>query len=203
MVRRFFRWVKSLLGEEEPFDATLNAFTAMSDSLDTVYTHRISSPEIQKIRMEMHRTAYQIERLKQKSKRLGIWAAVFFLIGLIPISLFLLGIALIRYSKYREKQEKWRSLLLQYQWMSGEHPNGDQRKIQVEKRILQTAMRYKGRIYPEYLVIDCDLSLADSEKFLQQCVSHRIAFPEVDENGRIYYYFPTFDEDNLRILSAS
>lgn len=63
-----------------------------------------------------------------------------------------------------------------------------------EKIILKHAHAKKGKVYPEILAVESDLSLNEIEKMLRSCVDKHLATIELDKNGRTYYYFSSFDD---------
>ncbi len=63
-----------------------------------------------------------------------------------------------------------------------------------EKIILKHAHSKKGKVYPEILAVESDLSLSEIEKMLASCVNKHLATIELDKNGRTYYYFSSFDD---------
>ncbi len=151
--------------------------------------------DIGQLRRKILRLEYRVEREKRKARALGIWAAILMLLGLLPITLILLGIALVRYFAYRSHQQELAALRREYYWLR-EYGGGRKRQVDWEKEVLQCALRHSGKLYPEQLVLECDMNLATARQFLDRCVHHRIAQLEVDENGRTYYYFPSFDHSS-------
>jgi hypothetical protein len=63
-----------------------------------------------------------------------------------------------------------------------------------EKIILKHAHGKKGKVYPEILAVESDLSLNEIEKMMATCVDKHLATIEIDKNGRTYYYFSSFDD---------
>ncbi|MES2766940.1 MAG: hypothetical protein V4642_13785 [Bacteroidota bacterium] len=63
-----------------------------------------------------------------------------------------------------------------------------------EKIILKHAHAKKGKVYPEILAVESELSLSEIDKMMVSCVDKHLATIEIDKNGRTYYYFSSFDD---------
>ncbi len=65
---------------------------------------------------------------------------------------------------------------------------------EAERHLLQHAYNNDGKVYPEVLALESDFALAEIEHVLAICVDKHIASIELDERGRTYYYFASFDQ---------
>lgn len=63
----------------------------------------------------------------------------------------------------------------------------------VERSVIQHAYKHNGKVYPELLALEADLSLSQTESLLSSCVQKRLASIELDTDGRTYYYFSRLD----------
>ncbi len=171
----------------------LGDIAVLGKIFDDTWGRTAASEQLPKLRRRIALLEYRIERDKRKARSLGIWAAITLIVGLLPLTLIFIGVAVVRYMKYRSRQEELHTLREQYR-MAVAGTSDAQRQVDLEKKVLQAALRHQGKVYPEQLVLECDITLAVAQRFLEQCLKHRIAQLEVDERGRTYYYFPTFDQ---------
>lgn len=85
-------------------------------------------------------------------------------------------------NRYREELEA-----LEYTVFPEEHN-------EAERHLLQHAYNNDGKVYPEVLALESDFALAEIEHVLAICVDKHIASIELDDRGRTYYYFSSFDQ---------
>jgi len=105
------------------------------------------------------------------------------------------GLAALNFWTTRDVEEKLRRLYGEREAL-GALPAAPPFPSEVEKTILRHAYERQGRVYPQMLAINSDLSLAEIEHMLNLCVDKRLASIELEEKGRTYYYFSSLDDSD-------
>ncbi len=145
------------------------------------------------------------ERRIEKKKRsvavftifTGIWSVAWMFAdnGFGAPALIFAGLAAWQFYNVKELEQKFLRLRGEYDQFAQLNTNVSY-SPSGEKAILRHAFDHKGRVYPEMLAIESDFSLAEIEQMLAMCVEKRIACIELDDKGRRYYYFSSFDNSD-------
>jgi hypothetical protein len=107
-----------------------------------------------------------------------------------PFAVFT-GLAAYTFYTVKEEETKLQHIALEMENLHSFPPLGTD---ETEKIILRHAFQNNGRVYPERLAIETDFSLSQIENILKTCLGKNLATLEVDESGRLFYYFVTLDE---------
>lgn len=176
-----------------------NSLNYIADAMETPSTMSASSRSAM-LQYEAYRnTLRRVQRTEHKvestKKGVVIMAVITVVISLASreIEPFLIfgGITTVLYFELQSQKKKFQRLLAELaSYGNVQEITAD---VTSEKIVLQFAHRNRGKVYPEVLVLQTELSLQDVEKVLQSCVERKICSVELDGNGRMYYYFATLD----------
>ncbi len=205
-------------GGKEPKHVMGEAVRALMSIIDdtvakSASAKRLSSAE--QMRIEQHRrreesyyrltrsietTERRLEKKRKSFKVFTVLTAVFGIGFLFDSELAVLpllfgGLAALNFWTTRDVEEKLRRLYGEREAL-GALPAAPPFPSEVEKTILRHAYERQGRVYPQMLAINSDLSLAEIEHMLNLCVDKRLASIELDEKGRTYYYFSSLDDSD-------
>lgn len=166
-----------------------------------VFRNRSTLHQYERQRLDMHKKLVRrIERLEKsletRQKFMVISAILTVVVPILswefpPILLFGGLTAYLAYS-IRHSKEKLAQLHSEYQRLEqGDFPMPV--TYAVERSVIQHAYKHNGKVYPELLSLEADLSLSQAEGLLSSCVQKRLASIELDTDGRTYYYFSRLD----------
>ena len=75
-------------------------------------------------------------------------------------------------------------------------PAAGRPKESIEKTILRTAKKNRGRTTPAEIALESDLSMEQAQKYLEKLASKGYAEMRVKKSGLIVYVFPEFVDDD-------
>lgn len=216
-IKRDFKYNWSWQSDlSEVGDAVRSALDQASEVFSALFAKQLLTPE-EKARTEQYRRlvrkADQTERSAESNRKGSIFFAVgaliFFVSAifewesglLVPASIFG-GLSFISYTTFREKVKKLDTVRAEIAMLASRvdvpmpvRNAPSAAAISLEKVILQQAKQSKGRVYVEHVALETSGSIDQIESGLKSLVEKKIASVEFDNNGRVYYYFPSFDTE--------
>ncbi len=174
-----------------------NAVQTILDAVDTV-VNKQNKPQ-RRMREDTYRKMVRrldlAERQMDKKKRTLVVFGILTLIGIISTEtpLILIFGSILLYKSYTTYEHKRKILKLAEECRGFEDMNFPDERQSQEKAILQHAYSHNGKVYPEVIALESEFSLSEIEHMLAICVDKHIATIELDDNGRTYYYFASFD----------
>jgi hypothetical protein len=152
-------------------------------------THKIESAE------------HRVEKKRKSAVTLAIFAAIFGVSWTVSdfggafLPVVFAGFAALSFGKSRKWSKNFPRLYAEREAFGG-LPAPPAYSNEAEKTILRHAFEHDGRVYPQMLAVQSELSLAEIEAMLKVCVDKRLASIELDEKGRPFYYFASLDESD-------
>jgi hypothetical protein len=156
--------------------------------------------EYYRLTRKIETTERRVEKKRKSAVVMGILAAAFGISSIFdweiaPLPLIFGGLSVFNLWQSREAQTKLNRLYAERDNF-GALPAAPMYSQETEKTILRHAFERNGRVYPEILAINSDLSLTEIEQMLKICVEKHLAAIELDDKGRPYYYFSSLDDSD-------
>jgi predicted phage tail protein len=156
--------------------------------------------EYYRLTRKIESTERRVEKKRKSSVVMGIIAAAFGISAIFdwemaPAVLIFGGLSAFNVWQSGEAQRKLNRLYAERDNF-GALPAAPSYSQETEKTILRHAFERQGRVYPEILAINSDLSLGEIEQMLKICVEKHLATIELDDKGRTYYYFSSLDNSD-------
>ena len=167
------------------------------------YSSKPQKERFKRHEIERRDTLHRLEKIERKIHKQEKTSVVFGVIAFVCLVTMgmewvTFGFAIASFSMFyglKDLKRKRDFLLAEYSTGAMEtvvHDGFD--TTTAEKIILKHAHGKKGKVYPEILAVESDLSLNEIERMLATCVDKHLASIEIDKNGRTFYYFSSFDD---------
>jgi len=162
--------------------------------------HRRREEDYYRLSRKIENTERRLEKKRKSFKVFTVLTGAFgvgflFDSDFAALPLIFGGLAALNFWTTRDVEEKLHRLYSEREAF-GALPSAPTFSSEMEKTILRHAYERQGRVYPQMLAINSDLSLAEIEQMLNLCVDKRLASIELDEKGRTYYYFSSLDDSD-------
>jgi hypothetical protein len=195
-------------------DAVRTLMTIVDDAVNSSRQRKSLSPaeqmrldqqrrheeEYYRLMRKIESTERRLEKKRRGFKVHSVLTAVFglgfvFDSDLAALPVIFGGLAALNLWTTRDIEAKLNRLYVEREQL-GALPPARGYSAEMEKTILRHAFEREGKVYPELLVVNSDLTLQEVEYVLKECVDKRLASIELDEKGRTYYYFASFDQSD-------